>query len=446
MKLQTKNIGTLLILFTTTFGFQVQAETIVFDHINVIPMDQEHVLFDQRVIVVDDKIATIEPATTKLTVKADRTINCQGQFMLPGFSDTHYHQRVEKEEYQLLYNLLIANGITSIRNMSEDRHQDAIAIREHANNKSELAPFYFTVGPQVNQSNVKTPEDAIKMVQNHKDRGYDFIKVHGNLHKKAYLTLLEEAEKQDIPVVGHTQRDKPLEYSLRLASIAHMEDIVMVFSEEGVKIAEINDQLAQQIARQVKDSGVYVSPTLGVVAQIQDFTDDIRFEKLKQRSVNRYLSKSVLHDSTGPDAYSRQDIFLSPFGLEYIDKIISASKKLTLAMHNAGVPLMVGTDNFGMQVTGFSYHDEMKLMHEAGIPAYDVLKAATVTSARYLKRYASAGTISEGKNAEFVILSGNPLRNIEHTRDIVGIMLKDRWLDRKALDVLLQEVLNANRK
>jgi imidazolonepropionase-like amidohydrolase len=102
---------------------------------------------------------------------------------------------------------------------------------------------------------------------------------------------------------------------------------------------------------------------------------------------------------------------------------------------------MVGTDTYGLQVPGFSMHDEMALLVDAGMPNYEVLKAATLTSARYLKRSSSAGSIGVGKNAEFVILTGNPLEDIKQTKNIEGVMLKGKWLNRSDLDALLEQVI-----
>ncbi len=435
------------LVLITAVSVPVHAQTLIFNHINVIPMDRERVLYDQRVIVVDDKIKTIEPVSSELTLEADQVIESQGNYMIPGLTDAHYHQTGDtEEENDLQYKLLIANGVTSVISMAEWSGQDTIAIRERSKQTSVLAPYYVTVGPQVNDSNVLTPDDAIKMVQLHKDRGYDFIKIHGNIPKDAYIALLDSAEKVDIRVVGHTQRDKPLEYSLRLSNIVHMEDIVMVFSSEAnLTIVDIDDQLAEDIAGQVKDSGIYVAPTLSIVAMIPEFTDEERFDRLKSRGINKYLSEAVFESYTsGNNASYAREFFLSDTGLEYMAKVIAGTRQLTAAMHKQGIPMLVGSDNFGLQITGFSVHEEMIHMHNAGIPAYDVLRAATVTSARFLKRQATAGTISEGKNAEFVILSANPLEDIRNTQSIDGVMLKGQWFDRNALDEMMQQVEDAH--
>lgn len=446
MKFLHGTTGLLMILAFASAN--VQAKTLVFEHVNVIPMDKQQVLNDHRVVIVDDKISLIEPASNKLKIKADEIIDSRGQYMIPGLSDTHYHQNgysIEADDLQ--YKLLIANGVTSVLDMGEWGGQDAIATRYRANKKSTLSPFFATVGPQLDANNIKTPQDAITMVQFHKDRGYDFIKIHGNIAKDAYLTLLDEAEKAGIPTVGHTQRDKPFELALRMANIVHAEDIVMAFSDESnLTVIDMDEKLAKDIATQVKDSGIYVAPTLSTVSMIQDFTVPTRYKVLKAREINKYLPKSAIEWWTGPKGSYQQEFFLTEHGIKYIDKVIKGTRILTTALHQAGVPLLIGSDNFGMQVTGFSVHEDMQQLQNAGVPAYHVLRAATVMPARFLKRSASAGTINEGKNAQFVLLNKNPLVDIKNARAIAGVMLKGKWYDRQALDKMLLEVELAHKK
>lgn len=439
------------LLLSVCFIFGVEkadAEIITFEHVNVIPMDEELVLSNYRVVVDNDKITVIEPMSTKAIHKSDRTIDCHGKYMLPGLTDAHYHPRgaSTEKDFELFYKLLIANGITSVISMGEDGGQDAIAIRDHANNPSVLAPVYFTAGPFLGSEELKSPKDAIESVRYHKQRGYDFIKVHEDFTLDTYLTLLREAEKAGIPVVGHAQRELPLEYTLRLTLIAHMEEIVDIFSDnKNFKIADISDQEAKKIAAQVKSSGVYISPTLSVLAMIQDYRDDARFDKLKNRSQTKFLSKEEFLNYTTEGKEYRREVFSSPKGVEAVDKLVKGTQLLTKAFYEAGVPMLVGTDNIGLQISGFSIHDEMAAMSAAGVSAFAILNSATALSARYLKRQAIAGTISIGKNAEFILLSKNPLNDIKNTRDIQGVMLKGKWLDKKALDQLLLDVAAARK-
>lgn len=438
-----KTLRTLLII---TFAFQcslLKAEIIAFENVNLITMEDSKVLHEYRVTTADDKIVDISPMIKPGKIVANRIINCAGKYVMPGLTDAHFHPRGAKtlQDMQIFYKLLIANGITTVVSKGEDFGQDAIATREYANNKNNLAPFYFTAGPLLGSEDLKTPQDAIATVKHHKKRGYDFIKVHEDFPKEVYFTLLREAQQAGIPVVGHAQRSLPLEYSLRLNLIAHMEEIVDIYSDmNSFTITDITTQQARDIAQQVKASGVYISPTLTVLAKIQDYRDDVRFKALKRRAESRYLTKQEFENYTTQGKEYRQKLFTKPNIITAVDLLVTGTQTLTKALYEAGVPMLVGSDNIGLQVTGFSIHEEMEAMNKAGMSTFAVLNSATLTSARYLKREAIAGTISVGKNAEFILLAENPLSDIKHTRNLQGVMLKGKWFDKKALEQMLLEV------
>jgi imidazolonepropionase-like amidohydrolase len=73
-------------------------------------------------------------------------------------------------------------------------------------------------------------------------------------------------------------------------------------------------------------------------------------------------------------------------------------------------------------VPGASFHIELQLLQAAGIPAADVLRIGTSNGARALGVFDRLGTIQEGKLADLVVLSANPLADIANTRRIVSVM------------------------
>ena len=431
------------------YNSAVNAEVIQFQNVNVISMEQDSVLEDHQVIVKDDKIIAILPNSEVPEMAVDLIVDGHNNYMIPGLSDTHFHQHGgEAKEYQLQFKSLIVNGITNVRSMAEWSEQDVISIKYHAASQKWLAPYYYTTGPQLAGYNMKSPQDAVSMVRLHKDRGYDFIKIHGDFDQETYFTLLREAERENIPVIGHAQRLQPLEYSLRMYGLAHMEEIVVVLSDEqNLKIIELDEKTARSIAQKVKDSGIFVSPTLSIISGIQNYTDDSKFEKMKARESSKYISWKEYERFTNPENQTYyHPRFRTEKVLKYVDDLIKANAKLTKALNEAGVPLLVGTDNYGFQITGFSIHDELQEMRNAGMSNYEVLKAATVNSARFLKRMSSAGTISVGKNAEFVLLSKNPLEDIANTKSITGVMLRGQYFDRNQLDKMQEEILSARKQ
>ena len=104
------------------------------------------------------------------------------------------------------------------------------------------------------------------------------------------------------------------------------------------------------------------------------------------------------------------------------------------------MPLMVGTDLMLPGIfPGYSVHEEMALWQEAGIPAADVLRSATLVPARFMGLDKRLGTIAEGKTASMVLVKANPLDDIRNADKIEGVFLRGRYFNRHDLDQLLEE-------
>lgn len=72
-------------------------------------------------------------------------------------------------------------------------------------------------------------------------------------------------------------------------------------------------------------------------------------------------------------------------------------------------------------LAGFSIHEELQEWVSAGIPEYEALKACTANAALFLKKQSEVGTIEAGKQADLVLLEGNPLQNIANTKNEVAL-------------------------
>src|SRR5205085_10375306 len=89
------------------------------------------------------------------------------------------------------------------------------------------------------------------------------------------------------------------------------------------------------------------------------------------------------------------------------------------AMRRAGVRMLAGTDILNSYVfPGFSLHDELVLLVQAGLTPLEALRAATINPAEFLSLSDSLGTVERGKTADLVLLEANPLENISNTQRI----------------------------
>jgi imidazolonepropionase-like amidohydrolase len=100
--------------------------------------------------------------------------------------------------------------------------------------------------------------------------------------------------------------------------------------------------------------------------------------------------------------------------------------------------MMAGTDSTAPNlVPGFSLHDSIADMVRAGLTPMEALKTATSKPAEFLNRTGQQGTIAPGQRADLVLLDANPLADIHNTQKIHAVILKGKYLDRAALDALL---------
>jgi hypothetical protein len=119
-------------------------------------------------------------------------------------------------------------------------------------------------------------------------------------------------------------------------------------------------------------------------------------------------------------------------------KLFEKALVMVRGMHAAGVPILAGTDTSNPYcMAGFSLHDELALLVEAGLSPLAALQAATIVPARYLKEEDRSGSVDVGKRADLVLLDANPLDDVKNTTKIRAVVLAGKPFDRAALDALL---------
>jgi imidazolonepropionase-like amidohydrolase len=128
-----------------------------------------------------------------------------------------------------------------------------------------------------------------------------------------------------------------------------------------------------------------------------------------------------------------------------MERMTAFNKRLVRALKDAGVPMVAGTDAGSSGVVwGFSLHDELALLVEAGLTPVEALLTATRNPATWLGIDSLTGTIEPGKFADLVLLAANPLDDINNTRNISAVSVNGRWLDKPVLDTLLADLSRRN--
>jgi imidazolonepropionase-like amidohydrolase len=402
-------------------------------HVNLIPMDGEHVLSDQTVVVEGERISRLGPAPSIKLHPGVRRIDGSGQYLIPGLIDAHVHL-----ESQIEFPLYLANGVTTVFNL--DGRPAHLLWRRQVANGEVIGPTIFSTGPIFHQK--RSPEEDVKLVDEQAAAGYDAVKVYNEVSKEEYPALIREAKKRNLLLMGHIARGPGFALTLESGqSIAHLEEIVYTnFNpqhDDDFDHLVFDESKIPELARQTKLANIYVTATLNNFALIvQQATDLGTFLKNPEL---RYVAPWTLENfEPANDRYKNR---FGPEKYPVLRNLLAIQRKLLKALSEEGVPIMAGTDATEVgPVAGFGLHHELEEFVRDGLTPYQALETATTNPARYLRQSEEVGSIETGKRADLVLLRANPLAEISNTQKIAGVMVRGHWLDAKDLASRLDEV------
>jgi imidazolonepropionase-like amidohydrolase len=460
----------LVLSFLTTCvrGQEPAASVLAFTHVNVIDMTGAPLKKDMTVVITGERITKIGKTSRVQIPRVAKVIDATGQFLIPGLWDMHAHFT----ETSRTFPMLIANGVLGVRNLG-GKAEDLFRWREEVTNGTLVGPRIVACGPIVDGPQIAasgpavgvgTPEEGREVVRKLKREGADFIKVYDRLPRETYFAIIEEAKKLGIPVVGHV----PLAVTTIEASdagqrsIEHLGTILQDSSSitkelrnwkgepvkdgdysaiprniaaRGTRMLETYDPTkAQQVFQYLRKNRTWQVPTL-VTKRSLALIDDI-VQKNDQRL--KFIPSDLLK------RWSPKENFLlryrTPEYIAYNKRLFKKEMELVGAMHRAGVPFMTGTDlSIPYVFAGFSVHEEMALLVEAGFTPMAALQAATRNPAEFLGEQDSIGTITRGKLANLVLLAADPLRDIHNSQRINGVVLKGKYFSKQDLEKMLEQ-------
>jgi imidazolonepropionase-like amidohydrolase len=428
-------------------------------------------------ILEQGKIKTITRAKVRTSGNAT-TIDATGKYVVPGYQDMHTHAQGSEAQSANTWALMIAHGITGIREMSG---APALVKRAQQHNAGLAAgridaPEILQIPAGIFFGMVNTPAAAIAQVQQQKAAGGDFIKVT-NANREVSFALLAEAKLQGLGVVGHLS---PSASAVEVSkagwhAIEHLGAGMGVLLDctteetsirqamlrgEGAKppfpptfiltpmlYRAIEAPFYQRImngydeakcltaAKSFAEQGTWQVPTLlrlrtMLASDDQRYRVDPNLMYVDKTTRALWESLAVQYASTVP-----------PSAAATFRNFYTAQLKLTKLLKSQGGKMLAGSDLGGIWViAGVSLHQEFRELAEAGLSPLEILQMTTLNPAEFLKREASMGTVNEGKNADLVLLEANPLQDAAHLSKIAGVFLKGKYFSKEALEALKKGV------
>jgi imidazolonepropionase-like amidohydrolase len=410
----------------------------VVTNVHVVDVQTASVLRNHNVLVKQGLIVSVSavmPETEDILV-----IDGKGAYLVPGLWDMHTHNSLERGIFH------VAAGVTTVRDLGNNP-DNYFNVREGFDTGSVIGPRSFAAGIVEGKSPFSAPikklaesaQEAVALVNEYADMGYPQIKIYSSLQPDWVKPVAKQAHKRGMRVSGHVP-----------AFMSAVEAVEAGYDE----LQHINFLFLNFLAGRQDDTRTPLRFSL--VAE-QSGNLDLRSEEVDD-FVKLLVDKSVVVDPTVSiyvEMFTHRAGELSPSFAMIADRLPPSEKRGMLAgrmdvnddnvaqytrsanamlemvkkLHDQGVKIVAGTDS----LPGFGLHREMELYQQAGIPASEVLRIATLAAAEVMGDSELSGSISPGKRADMVLLAENPLEDIAAVRSARLVFKGDRYFESNQL-------------
>lgn len=415
---------------------------VVFTNVGVFDARSGKVVPKQQVMIRGNRIASVRAQTGQPTPEPGATlIDGAGKTLIPGLWDMHVHIGGADG---LLH---IANGVTSVRDLANDNDQlqatrKRIDAGENIGPRIIAAGFIDGPGPYQGPTKVLAADEmqAREYVAMYAGLGYPQIKIYSSLKPELVPVIIEEAHKRGMRVSGHIPAAMTAAECVRLGQdeIQHMNFVFLNFMpdvketrtparfiEPGKRAGDLDldSPQVQEFIALLKEKHTVVDPTLAIwESTYTDRPGEVprgyaavadRFPASVQRGLK--AAGNALPVTTEADEVYR--------------KSYATFRKMLKRLHDTGVTIVAGTDS----LAGFTLHRELEIYQEAGIPAGEVLRIATLGAATVMKQDAELGSIEVGKLADVVLVDGDPTLDVANLRRMRTVIKDGKIYDTKLI-------------
>jgi hypothetical protein len=436
---------------------------------NVLSEDCSYFIQNQNIAIKNGKIISLGQSQTMDSTAI--IIDGTNKYLIPGLIDSHVHLKESKND---LY-LYLVNGITYVREMAgrpvvlewrKSIQENGIGPRMFITSppiysESGLTGYYYAWTRQaINYSNKKDGQKAIRKL---KEQGYDAIKMYGFVNPEMFKTTIEVSKENKIPVIGHIpQLSLDTFYQSGQKEIAHIEELTKKNMEDFGKSISRNPEEylgflkihSDQIAKKLKENNISVTSTIFFMESLpkQRFNLKSKLKEVELKYANPKIIEGTslyklgwLPNENGYEYDGKDNPESKKLSLTFWKTYVSAIHIMTKALVDNNVTIMAGTDaNVATVVAGFSLHNELESLSKSGMTNQQVLYSATVAPSDWMN--SNTGKIKVGYNSDLVLLSKNPLKNINNTKAIEYVFFNKNMIDKTQIKNILKEIKNANNK
>lgn len=432
---------------------KVNTPRVVLEHVRVIDGTGKPPVEDQNVVFENGKISAIQPGGDVTASPGVTVLDLRGDTVFPGLVGMHDHMYYIARPNltaegaseppvlvpQMTFSsprLYLAAGVTTLRTTGSVEPYTDLNLRSLIDRGELVGPHMDVTGPYLEGSGspfmqmhpLKDAEDARKTVAFWADQGATSFKAYMNITRDELAAAIQEAHRRGLKITGH------------LCSVTYPEaaDLGIDDLEHGFWV---NTQLDPGKKPDVCPE-TYGDPTLERMEPAGPEAKAL-IEKLVSKHVAITSTLPVFeHDVPGRPPLSERNMailttearsaYLYNRNRRYVRAkgneaaMLRRDMDLELAFVRAGGLLLTGPDPTGNGGTfpGFGDQRGVELLVEAGFSPLEAIQIATSNGARYMGKQESIGSLAVGKNADIVVVKGNPAEKISDIEQ-VEIVFKD---------------------
>lgn len=423
---------------------QVAAPVVALAHVQVIDGTGAAPRQDQTVLMRDGRIAAVGAAAEVAIPAGAKVLDLRGDTVIPGLVGMHDHLFYPAGRRAALYHeqgysfprLYLACGVTSLRTTGSIEPYSDLQLKRMIDAGRLPGPKLHVTGPYLEGAGAYTvqmheltgPEDATRLVDYWADTGATSFKAYMHITRAELAAAVAAAHRRGLKITGHL-----CSIGFREAAALGIDDLehgLMVDTEfdpgkrpdfcpsqaetastlAGISVSgsEVQETIRALIAHHVAVTSTL--PVFETFAPNRPPLEPRVLAALLPQAREDYLTRRAMiaeSDSLWPGLLKKEMEFERDFA-------------------RAGGLLLAGEDptGYGGDLAGFGDQREVELLVEAGFTPAEAIHIASENGATFLGEDGRIGTVAAGKDADLVVIAGNPAANIADIEKVT-LVFKD---------------------
>jgi imidazolonepropionase-like amidohydrolase len=419
---------------------------IAIEHVRVIDGTGAPALGDRTVVISHGRIAAYGAASSLSIPSGAKIIDGRGYTLTPGFVGTHDHLYYSsggplftvREMPYSFPRLYLAGGVTTIRTTGSVEPYTDLRVKRAVDSGELVGPHMDLTTPYmtgfepgiIQLGTLRSPADGKRSVDFWADRGFTSVKLYMNIPRDIAQAVIDEAHAHHMRVlahlcsIGYTEAAQMGVDSLEHGIFVDTEftagkdpdecNVTSKAQREAIASLDVDGSTGRALIRTLLAHHVALSSTLG------NFEGSIPPPmRVEQRMFDVEDS-----DSVSDVMKVRKIVLARPAAARALSrKEFDNDVKFEVAFYRAGGLLTQGPDptGYGATIAGFGDQRDIELLVAGGLTPVQAIQVATLNGAKSLGRDKSIGSIAIGKNADLVLIHGDPTRNINEIENVVTV-------------------------